>query len=419
MNKYFLSLFYSLFIFSLSLLIYYGHSITNKTPDKSSYEEVSISPDPVEAFPYVIEKNSTLSSSLSQLEIPANVIHELVQASKPVVNLAQIHPGVRFRIQKNSVNELELIEFRYSAIDRILISKKNSLWEAKKIKEQVDIKTVTFSGLVNMNLWESAIQANMDPNLVSDLAEIFGWEVDFSREVRVNDRWRLTVEQKFVKGQPVGWGSILAAEYENAGTSYQAVLFRHEGEDYGYFSPQGNSLRKMFLKSPIKYGRVTSGFSTRRYHPILKIRRPHLGVDYGAPIGTPIRSIGEGTVLIAKYNGAAGKMIRIRHNSIYQTAYKHLNGFAKGIRSGARVQQGQIIGYVGNSGLSTGPHLHFEFYQSGRYIDPLRKKFPSADPIPNHLLSVFQNSAQSLLSELPPWDTLSIANKPSTHTVTN
>ena len=292
-----------------------------------------------------------------------------------------------------------------------MVRKVNDTWVAEKITETVDIKVLTFSGLVTSSLWESAQKAKMDPNLISELADIFAWEVDFSREVRENDRWRLTVEQKLVKGEPVGWGSILAAEYENAGTPYQAALFRLNGEDIGYFTPEGASLRKMFLKSPIRYGRITSGFSMRRFHPILKTRRPHLGVDYAAPIGTPIRAVGDGTITSAGWNGGGGNVIRLRHNSQYQTIYKHLNGFAKGIRSGAKVKQGQVIGYVGNTGLSTGPHLHFEFYHAGRYVDPLKKKFPSADPVPTAHLEQFRAESSILISALPSWENLEVASR--------
>jgi murein DD-endopeptidase MepM/ murein hydrolase activator NlpD len=229
--------------------------------------------------------------------------------------------------------------------------------------------------------------------------------VDFAREVQVNDRWRLSVEQKLVKGQPIGWGAILAAEYINVGESHRATLFRIQGEDHGYFTPEGQSLRKVFLKSPIRYGRITSGFKRRRFHPVLQVYRAHQGVDYGAPTGTPVRSVGDGTVIFAARSGGGGNVVKIRHNATYQTAYKHLHGYAKGIRNGARVKQGQVIGYVGSTGLSTGPHLHFEFYQSGRYIDPLGKKFPSADPVPAEHLTSFKTSAEQLLKTLPEWDT--------------
>lgn len=361
-----------------------------------------------EEFPYQIKPRSTFFNALKDLNVSPVIIQEIVEATKNVYNLGRIQSGIRFQLNFSPLVDSELVslQFYFSPLEKLLIEKKNSQWMARKITEDVTIETVTFSGIVTSSLWESAVGAGMDPDLISELADIFGWEVDFAREVQVNDKWRLSVEQKKVKNKSVGWGSILAAEYINVGKVHQAALFRKNGENLGYFTPKGESLRKVFLKSPIRYGRITSGFKRRRFHPVLQIYRAHRGVDYGAPTGTPVRSVGDGTVIFAARSGGGGNVIKIRHNSIYQTAYKHLNGYARGIRSGARVQQGQVIGYVGSTGLSTGPHLHFEFYQSGNYIDPLGKKFPSADPVPSEDLSLFQTQAQSLLSTLPGWNSV-------------
>jgi murein DD-endopeptidase MepM/ murein hydrolase activator NlpD len=377
-----------------------------------------------EAFPHVIPPRSTLFQVMRDLEVPAPLIQQIVEAAKPVQNLAKLPAGVRFQItyDKETTPQVEEVRFRFSAIESLVIKKENGAWAAHKVTERVDVETVTFSGTVTSSLWESAVKAQMDPDLISELADIFGWEVDFARAVRVGDKWRLTVEKKTVKGTPVGWGSILAAEYVNDGESHKAALFRLDGEEVGYFTPAGESLRKIFLKSPIRYARITSGFSRRRFHPKLLIFRPHQGVDYGAPTGTPVRAVGDGTVVFAGRNGGAGNMIKIRHNATYQTAYKHLNGYAKGVRTGARIQQGQVIGFVGSTGLSTGPHLHFEFYQNNQYIDPLGKRFPSADPVPKAHLESFKSSAQVLLSALPPWSndtTVSTDRVPATPATTN
>lgn len=360
-----------------------------------------------ELFPYTIPPRSTLNSALRELDLSSLTIHQIVEAAKPVSNLGRLNAGVRFQLYYSAGPQEELIgiQFRFSPTERLVVQNLNGEWKAEKITEEVETKVVTFVGTVTSSLWESAAQAKMDPNLISDLAEVFAWQVDFSREVRVNDRWRISVEQKFVQGEPVGWGSILAAEYENAGQKYAAILFQINEKERGYFAPDGTSLRRMFLKSPIRYGRISSRFTTKRFHPILQYNRPHLGVDYAAPIGTPIRAVGEGTIAEAGFRGGAGNMIKIRHNSTYATAYKHLSGFAKGVRSGSRVQQGQIIGYVGNTGLSTGPHLHFEFFQNGKYVDPLGRKFPSAEPVPTEMMTQFQTELASLMASLPAWDT--------------
>lgn len=376
----------------------------------ASEDEVSSLPLE-QAFPHLIMPQSTLFSVLRSLGVEPQTIQEIVNTAKPVYNLTKLRPGMRFQLlhENQPGSEVIGITFRFSPIELLEIKKTNGEWVAEKKTEEVETRVVTFSGLVTSSLWDSAEKAKMDPNLISDLAEIFAWEVDFSREVRLNDRWRLSVEQKMVKGEPYGWGDILAAEYINDGQAHQAVLFRLDGKNQGYFAPDGDSLRKMFLKSPIRYGRISSRFQRQRFHPILQINRPHLGVDYAAPIGTPVRSVGDGTITMASWSGGGGKVIKIRHNSTYQTAYKHLNGFAPGIRNGSRVQQGQVIGYVGNTGLSTGPHLHFEFYQNNVFVDPLSRKFPSADPVPKAQMVEFKSEAVSQLKSLPGWESLDLA----------
>lgn len=379
-------------------------------PTEVQVQQIPAEVVPVEElFPYKIEPKTTLSSALRQLNVSSQVIHDLVEAAKPETDLGRLNAGTRFQLYYENGPDTDLIgvKFRFSAIELLELRKINDVWKAEKITENVETRVMSFSGLVSNTLWASAQLAQMDPNLISDLAEIFAWQVDFAREVRVNDRWRLTVEQKFVKGHPVGWGSILAAEYENAGELYKAVLFRMNGEDMGYFAPDGSSLRRMFLKSPIRYGRISSRFQTRRFHPVLKVNRPHHGVDYAAPIGTPIRAVGSGVVTFAGWSGGGGNVIKLRHNSTYETAYKHLSRLGPGVRRGTRVQQGQTIGYVGTTGLSTGPHLHFEFYVNGRYVDPLGQKFPSADPVPSQFLTQFQSEATSLLHTLPDWGAVS------------
>lgn len=357
-----------------------------------------------EQFPHVISRNVPLYTYLTDLEVPSLDVMEMVKASKAVKNLANLLPGTRFQILKDENNNLLEAQFRFSAVEQLDVKKINGQWVAKIITENVTIKKVSFTGHVDSTLWESALAAKMDPFLIVEMAEIFGWEVDFNREVQVGDSWRITAEQKFVKDQAVGWGSVLAAEYINQGQKYSAVLFRLNGEDLGYYNLAGENLRRMFLKSPLKFGRVTSRFSYRRFHPKLRVVRPHYGVDYGAPIGTPVISVADGVVTFAQYSGGGGRVLKIRHNSTYQTAYKHLHGYARSIRTGARVKQGQVVAYVGNSGLSTGPHLHYEFYVNGRFVDPMRQKFPSAEPISEEHKAVFLKQVDQLVALLPQWE---------------
>lgn len=365
-----------------------------------------ILPPPEERYPYQIPKRSTLSAELSKQGLSSLDIHNLVLAAKSVRDLAKIQSGTRYQLGKSPENEAEVtsLRFRFSPADILQLTKENGAWRAEKIEKPITKKIVSYQGVVRSSLWDSAINAEMNPGLIVELTELFAWQVDFAREVQVNDQWRLTVEQEYIHNELISMGTILSAEYVNNGTPYTAVLFKKGDEKIGYFAPDGSSLRRMFLKSPLKFGRISSRFNRARFHPVLKVARAHLGVDYAAPIGTPVRAVGDGVVTMAGWGGGGGKTIKLRHNSTYQTAYKHLNGYGKGVRSGSRVRQGQIIGYVGNTGLSTGPHLHFEFYVNGAFVDPLGQKFPKADPVPKSDLAVFFEKQKEYLAKLPRWE---------------
>lgn len=353
-------------------------------------------------YPFSVKKGSTFSQELRNLGYTPSDVHNIVQATKQTYDLRQIYPGLKYR----KVGETRDLEFQLSStkilkIREILNQANQNIWQAEMEEKQVTTKQVRFSGNVTSSLWDSATRAQMDKTLIADMTEVFAWQVDFSREVRENDSWRILVEQEFVDGEPVGWGKILAAEYVNAGKKFEAIYFEKPGVIRGYFSPDGKSMEKLFLRSPIEFARISSGFSLKRFHPVLKINRAHLGVDYAAAPGTPIRSIGDGRVLESKFTQAGGNTLVISHGSVYKSRYLHLKNFAKGIRAGQTVKQGQVIGYVGSTGLATGPHLHFEFYKHGAYRDPLRVELPSAQSIPASLLTEYTSHAQMILASLP------------------
>ena len=363
-------------------------------------------------YPHLLPPRTSLYTVLRELNVTSQTIHQIVEAAKPIMDLGRLRAGTQFRVVHltDPSSDLVQIEFLLSAVEILNIEKVAGVWAAQKRTETVDSRVVTFKGLVTSSLWESAEAAQMNPDLIVQLAEIFAWQVDFAREVRANDHWRLSVEQKLVRGKVIGWGSILAAEYVNADQMHNAVLFK-SGEHSGYYAADGTSLRRMFLKSPIKYGRISSTFKRRRFHPILKIFRPHLGVDYAAPTGTPIRAVGDGRVTLAAWHGGGGKTIKIRHNSNYETAYLHMSRFEQGIRTGVRVEQGQVIGYVGSTGQSTGPHLHFEFVHNRKVVDPLTQAFPTAEPVPDRRLAEFQAHAINLFKGLPTWEGLDVTGR--------
>ncbi len=352
-----------------------------------------------------VEPGSNSYLALREAQIDRGDVLKILESSKEVYDLSRIRAKVVFMVawQDEAEQSASAVMFHLAPTTRLLIQKVDSEWQAEMIELPVSAPSRTFVGVVQQSLWDSAANAGMDPQLISDLAQIFAWQIDFSREVRSGDRWRITVEELFADNRPIGWGNILAAEYVNAGESFSAVRFPQTGDDASYYAPDGSSLKRMFLKSPVRFGRISSRFKRRRFHPILKRNIPHNGVDYAARTGTPVRSVGKGKVIKAGRYGGSGIMVRLRHNSVYQTAYLHLSKIARGVSRGKTVKQGQIIGYVGQTGLATGPHLHFSFYENGRFVDPLGRKFPSKDPVSKKLLPEYLQVAEQSLRTLPQW----------------
>ncbi len=399
-----------------------GGSDPEPTPLPEAVEEASVT------------SGSTLYAALRSAGLTNTAAHSLLSNIRSLVDLRRIAAGTAVRAIYGTEDMAELPADRIpeamsdltteraerpSRVELVLTETKTIVahstdaddWQAEVHEAKIEKQIVSFAGVVTTNLWASAVNAGMDPHLVTQLADVFAWQLDFNREVREDDRWRLSVERHFANGKPIGYGEILAAEYQNAGITYAAVRYTSTNGETHYYGPDGNSLRRMFLKSPLKFGRVTSGFQARRFHPILKISRPHLGVDYGAPTGTPIMAVGDATVSFAGNRGASGKMIQLRHNGLYKTEYKHLSRFAAGVSPGSRVGMGQVIGYVGTTGLSTGPHLHFEFHIGNSVVDPQGMRFPTAEPVPAAEKKLFAEATSKAVNALPAWDKMQMAGQ--------
>jgi murein DD-endopeptidase MepM/ murein hydrolase activator NlpD len=259
---------------------------------------------------------------------------------------------------------------------------------------------VARSGEIRNSLFGATDAAGIPDAIAIQLAEIFSTDIDFYRDLRKGDRFSLVYEVLSQRGQPVRTGRILAAEFTNDQKAYSAYWFQAEDGKGGYYSADGKNLRKAFLRSPLEFSRVTSGFSSGRLHPVLNIMRAHKGIDYGAPTGTRVRSVSDGTVDFAGRQGGFGNLVVIKHQGAYSTAYGHLNGFAAGIRKGTRVNQGDTIGYVGQTGLATGPHLHYEFRVNAQQVNPLAVNLPSAVPLAAAQIGQFKSLTAPLRTEL-------------------
>jgi len=286
------------------------------------------------------------------------------------------------------INSIEFVVYEFST-DSVKVYRSSK--EVKLLERQG-------SGVISGSLWQNMKDAGLDPVLALSLSDIFAWTIDFYR-LQEGDAFRLIYDDRYVDGKPAGPGDIKAAWMRHNGEEYYAFRFEQDSVA-DYFSDSAMSLRKQFLIAPVQYSRIASRYTRSRFHPILKYHRPHLGTDYSAPHGTPIWATGDGTIIEAQYKGGNGNYVKIRHNSTYETQYLHMSKFAKGIRSGTRVKQGDIIGYVGSTGLSTGPHVCYRFWKNGKQVDHLREKFPPAEPVKRENMDAFTSLRDSLRDRL-------------------
>jgi len=266
-------------------------------------------------------------------------------------------------------------------------------------EKTVEISHSTASAEINSSLFYDGKQAGLADKTIMELANIFGWDIDFSQGLRQGDSFSLVYETKNIDGKPIENGNILAAEFINRGEKYQAVRFVSEDGHAEYFSPEGKSMRKTFLRNPIDFARVSSRFNLRRKHPVLNRIRAHKGVDYAASTGTPIMSTGDGKVIFRGVKGGYGRVVIVQHGQKYSTLYAHMSKYGR-YKRGGRIKQGQVVGYVGKSGLATGPHLHYELRINGVHRNPLTAKFPAAKPIDKSLLAKFKQQTTPLLAQL-------------------
>jgi murein DD-endopeptidase MepM/ murein hydrolase activator NlpD len=356
----------------------------------------------------VVPRGQPLATFLLRLGIDPTSVAAIVESAGSVYDLRRIRAGNRVVVGRTGDGELRSVRYHIDG-DRLL-------WIAPAPQEnafRAEIRTIPSTlevagvvGEIRDSLFNAVAAAGEGPQLALELADIFGWDLDFYTDPRPGDTFRVVVEKKrYLNGEDAGYGRILAAEYTNAGHAYQAVLFRDPAGHAAYYAPDGKSLKKAFLRSPLKFSApITSRFSRSRFHPILKRPRAHLGVDYGAPAGTPVQAIGDGRVVFAGQKGGAGRMIHLRHANGFESQYLHLSSIV--VRPGERVVQGQLIGRVGSTGLSTGPHLDFRVLQNGAYRNFLALRLPPAQPVARADWTEFAAARDDRLAQLPSLDVL-------------
>ena len=405
MKKYFAE---ALIVIVTILIIVGVVTLKSKTRQIEFIQEEEIQPEIKLAWGYPlnlisidtakVKPNQNLSDILFAKGINASAIDQLARNSKPVFDVRRIKAGNSYYlINTDTVDKPKAMIYEESLVDYVVFNLDSfSVYRGQK---KVDTLTLTTSGIIESSLWNAFVDNGANPVLAVELADIFAWTIDFFG-IQKGDQFKVIYDALYVDGEFAGIGKIHAANFINLNTPVSAYYFKN-GDQEGFFDEEGNSLRKAFLKAPLSYKRISSRYSNGRMHPVLKYVRPHRGVDYAAPTGTPVYSIGDGVVVKKAYQkGGGGNYINIKHNSVYTSQYMHLSRYAKGMATGVRVKQGQLIGYVGMTGIASGPHLDFRIYKNGSAVDPLKVKAPPVEPIKELNKLAFNHLRDSLQTQL-------------------
>ena len=383
-----------IFLFIVIALVLSGDKDTSENIELEEVKEpeflYGICIDNYDVVVDTIRKNQFLSNIMLKHDIDYNVITRIEKDHRKTFDIRKIRPGHKhtFLISRDSIVQPVFWIYEINKIDYAVFSLTDSLnaWVGHK---EVTTKIETIEGTIESSLWNAMAAAGGDQNITMELSDIYQWTVDFFG-IQPGDVFKVVYENRYINDECIGMGKILATYLNNAGAEHYAYYFEQNGKGE-YFDKEGANLRKAFLKAPLNYRRISSTFTNARRHPVTKVVRPHHGVDYAAATGTPVVTIADGTVIEKGWDKkGGGNYLKIKHNSTYTTTYMHLNGFAKGIQKGSKVKQGDLIGYVGSTGMSTGPHLDFRLCKNGTYINPLTFESPSADPISEENKAAFE-----------------------------
>jgi murein DD-endopeptidase MepM/ murein hydrolase activator NlpD len=371
-----------------------------RTGPPASVGEQTPPPQPREPDPPLhviegrVEKGSTFFQSLTGEKIPSRWVELIISKLRPFLNFRRIKGGA-FRFYQDDQEEMVRFIYEEGPTELYEITKEAAEYVARKLNVPLESRLVVVAGEIRSSLFEAMEAAGEEDTLAIDFAEVLAWEVDFYKDVREGDRFQVIAEKMYKGRDFIKYGPIHAVAYQGEEKSAVGIRFQDE-----YYDETGTSLRKAFLKSPLRFNRISSRFSQARKHPILGGVRPHYGVDYAAPIGTPVWAVADGTVSFCGWNGGYGKQVILKHMNGYQTHYGHLSRYGAGIQTGKRVKQKQVIGYVGSTGLSTGPHLDYRLSKKGQFRNPMRESFPRGVPIRKEEREVFEKRKRDMLTLL-------------------
>ena len=367
-------------------------------------------------FPGVIAPGDT-AGVLLQEWLGASEIHKMVEACKDVYSLTRIRAGQPFVVHCEDDGSLCRFEYEIDNDKRLVVTRDAqdgaSKWDAQLEEIEYEVRLERIEGNINSSLFESMTAIGESPGLAVRLAEIFAWEINFIRDIRVDDSFRVLVEKRYREGEFKGYGKMPVAEFTNQGKKFEGFLFIDSFGNPTYFTSKGESLKRAFLKAPLSFTRISSRFNLQRKHPIFNTVRPHPAVDYAAPSGTPVKAIGSGVVHFRGWGKGAGNYIVLKHANGYESMYMHLKGFAQGLKKGQKVRQGELIGYVGSTGYSTGPHLDFRMKQNGKFLNPEKVLSPRDESVPKKSLEAFKNECEGWMRYMDGALALSEYGKPA------
>lgn len=363
-----------------------------------SQEQYGIEVSNMQVMQAEVKRDQFLGDILTAHNVEYQVIDQIAR-NREIFDVRHMRVGNPFTILMDNENcDVNYFIYEKSRADFVVFdmrSEEVNIYAGKKPITKVEKEA---SGLISSSLYETIIDNEIDPSLAYVLENIYAWSIDFFY-LQKGDNFKVVYEEEFVEGESIGISKVKGATFSHGGKAFHAVLYQQDGKS-DYFDEEGNSLRKAFLKAPLKYSRISSRFSRRRFHPVLKRYRAHLGVDYAAPRGTPILAVGDGTILEATRRGGNGKFVKIKHNSVFATQYLHMSRFATGIKPGVAVKQGDVIGYVGSTGLATGPHVCFRFWKNGKQVNPLAIEVPPSEPVLAENRLPFESILSGMLDRL-------------------
>jgi len=354
----------------------------------------------VKEIVHTIKSGESLSTIFSQLNLSKTALHKIIHANATGKQFASISPGKNLVAKINQDGKLEQLVYAKNSIDTLIANRLDDHFEVKLASKQIEREISSAQTTIQSSLFLDGKKAGLSDRLIMELASIFAWDIDFALNLREGDQFTVVYEKLFVDGKEFDTGEIISAEFVNQGNVFTAVRFKDPQGNINYYTPEGKSMRKAFLRTPVAFSRISSPFNLHRKHPVLNRIRAHKGVDYAAKTGTPVKSTSDGKIIYRGRKGGYGRVVIVQHGKKYSTLYAHLSRYQKGQRKNSRVKQGQVIGYVGQSGLATGPHLHYEFRINGVHRNPVTVKLPHANPIKKSLLAEFKAQSEPLLAQL-------------------